>query len=308
MCALAPSTSGALHFECRPESFIRFSSPASDSIVSEALARLGSPIVVASFPRSGTHLAIDMLRRHIVECRSWKRFGERSDHLYLSFEALAEMPADHPVPAVIKRLRRSPRPIVKTHCWPDFGSQLPAFRPWVDWLQRRGSFICAYRDPRLVLCSLYAARRGLLPLTLPLSLTEFLRVEWDGMSLPARWAAHVTRWLAVDGCIPLNYQRVIDEPRAVMIELAKRLELKLDLVEPLLPPATRGRWHGRWLRLVSRRPASTALNPGELRRAPSPKWREAFTPDDCRFVHEQVGETMIRLGLESSDAWVSAKP
>jgi hypothetical protein len=240
----------------------------------------------------------------MVECRSWKHFGERTDHLYLSLEALAEKPADHPVPAVLARLARSPRPIVKTHCWPDFASHQPALSPWVDWMRGRGRFIYAYRDPRLVLCSMYAARRGLLPHTAPLSLSEFLRVEWDGSSLPARWAKHVEQWLAVGGVLPLNYQRVVDEPRAAMVDLARQLALTLDLVEPLLPPATRGRWHGRWLRLVSRRPASTALNPGGIRRIPTPKWRDAFTAEDRRFVHQEAGAMMLRLGLESSDSWV----
>jgi len=269
--------------------------------VSAALGAIGAPIVVASFPRSGTHLAIDMLRRHMVECRSWKRFGERTDHLYLSLEGLAEKPREHAVPAVLERLARSPRPIVKTHCWPDFDSLLPAFQPWIEWLRERGRVIYAYRDPRNVLCSMYAARRGLLPHTLPLSLSDFLRAEWEGRSVPARWAAHAARWLEVNGVIALDYRRVVDEPRAVMIELADQLGLTLELVEPLLPPATHGRWHGRWLRLVSRRPASTALNPGGFRRIPTPKWRDAFTREDRRFIHQEAGEMMSRLGIESSD-------
>src|SRR4051794_27731921 len=41
------------------------------------------PVVVASHPRSGTHLLIDLLRRQFPACASWKYPLERMDRLYL---------------------------------------------------------------------------------------------------------------------------------------------------------------------------------------------------------------------------------
>ena len=48
---------------------------------------IGKPILIASHPRSGTHLTIDLLRKQFQECQSYKRLGEPFDRLYLALEA-----------------------------------------------------------------------------------------------------------------------------------------------------------------------------------------------------------------------------
>ena len=77
---------------------------------------IGKPIVIASHPRSGTHLTIDLLRKQFAECKSWKMPGELLDRLYFALESFA--PKFNPLSesAALNILQRATRPIIKTHC------------------------------------------------------------------------------------------------------------------------------------------------------------------------------------------------
>ena len=46
------------------------------------------PVVVASHRRSGTHLMIDVIRRHFQPCRGWKWPGEPFDRLFVDVDWL----------------------------------------------------------------------------------------------------------------------------------------------------------------------------------------------------------------------------
>ncbi len=48
----------------------------------EMFKDIGKPILIASHPRSGTHLTIDLLRKQFLECQSSKRLGEPLDKIY----------------------------------------------------------------------------------------------------------------------------------------------------------------------------------------------------------------------------------
>lgn len=50
--------------------------------------QIGKPIIVATYPRSGTHLTIDLLRKQFQECESWKFLGESKSNLYLDIDPL----------------------------------------------------------------------------------------------------------------------------------------------------------------------------------------------------------------------------
>ena len=58
------------------------------SDLSSQLSKIDRPILIASHPRSGTHLTIDFLRRQFSPCSSWKHWGESLDNLYLPLEAI----------------------------------------------------------------------------------------------------------------------------------------------------------------------------------------------------------------------------
>lgn len=268
------------------------------------LTEVGGPIVVASFPRSGTHLAIDLLRRHVQECRTWKHFGAGSHHLYLPLEGLLTKRHVHPEDAVLRRIRRPKRPIIKTHSLPSFEPWLEQFGPWIDWIRSQGRFVYVYRDGRSTLCSLYTGRRGMFPESRNMSISEFLRLERDGMSLPQRWAYHVDQWLGVEGVVAVRFRQMIEQPRQVIQRLAEAFDLTPRCVEPLLPKLIRSRWHGRWVRLTSRRPQSTALVSGRYRQVQSSNWADVFSHEDRLFFHREAGQMLIRLGMEVTDEWV----
>jgi hypothetical protein len=73
------------------------------------------PIIVASHPRSGTHLLIDCLRLNFAECHSWKYPLERINRLYLSWASLCGEAPHLTDRASARTLARVARPLVKTH-------------------------------------------------------------------------------------------------------------------------------------------------------------------------------------------------
>ena len=53
---------------------------------------VGKPVVVASHPRSGTHLTLDLLRKQFPACASYKLPAQPLDRLYFALEALSAPP------------------------------------------------------------------------------------------------------------------------------------------------------------------------------------------------------------------------
>jgi len=273
------------------------------------------PIVLLSHKRSGTHLTIDLIRRHFRECDAWKWWGENESRLYLSLPSLFDPTELISISErrAIDVLRRCPRPTIKTHRFLD---QLPtAGRTgdgrlgsyWVDWLRRRGRLLYAYRDGRDVLCSLQLLeakreRSRYLPLS------EFIRQRADdGVSRAEAWARHVERGLSQPGVVPLRFEELRHSTRECLAELARQLDLSADYKEPLLPRKLSTSLVARLVRRMSRRPESTAIL-GRPRGLTLERWRKAFTREDREFFHRVAGETLIRLGYEESDAWVDGAP
>lgn len=266
---------------------------------------LSSPIVVASFPRSGTHLTIDVLRNQFKECRTWIWPGERSDHLYVPLEGLHASHDAHDEAAVLRRARRSNRMTIKTHAMPDFAELRSSFPHWADWIEREGRRVYVYRDGREVMVSLYLGRNGMVPDAEDVTFSQFLRMSYLGSVPPRAWAEHVEAWFASPGVIRLNYRDLICDTRGQLDRLSDSLKLTPDYRDPLLPPPIRNRWHSRWIRLTRMRPASTALVPGRVRAVTSPKWWTVFSADDRRWFHEHAGHALIAAGFEQDDAWVN---
>lgn len=102
---------------------------------------IGKPILIASHPRSGTHLTIDLLRKQFLECKSWKQLGEPLDRLYFALESFA--PLNNPLSEdiALNILSRAKRPIIKTHCDPQFSYLLEHKKYWVNWLQQEAGDI-----------------------------------------------------------------------------------------------------------------------------------------------------------------------
>ena len=87
---------------------------------SDALEDIGRRVVLATHRRSGTHLTLDLLRRHFPPCRARKWPLEGLDSLYLNLERLIDPRQRISEQRALDILGRAPRPIVKTHGLPDF--------------------------------------------------------------------------------------------------------------------------------------------------------------------------------------------
>src|SRR5437764_9896505 len=105
--------------------------PGDTASVMRELEEKGSrPIVVASHPRSGTHLCIDLLRLNFEPCRSRKAWFERADRLYFGLDAIAKADAEI-VPTLFKQiLGRVARPIVKSDAMRDLSHGGVQRCPW----------------------------------------------------------------------------------------------------------------------------------------------------------------------------------
>jgi hypothetical protein len=257
---------------------------------------IGRRIVVATHRRSGTHLTLDLLRRQFHACRARKGLGEGLDTLYLNLDRLDGRRRPLSEEAALERLRRAPRPLVKTHA-------LPCPRPGLhaDFLARLYADADVYavvRDGRDVLCSLHAYVRSY-DRRAPASLSDFLRERQDGASRVEIWARSVRESLALPGVRHLAYEEIVARPRAVLERLGGELGLEPLYLQPLLPRPLRSRWASRMERL-SRDPGATTIPAG----GPSSSWHRAFSRADRELFQREAGDLLTELGYESSDAWV----
>ncbi len=265
---------------------------------------IGKPIVVASHPRSGTHLTIDLLRKQFSLCSTSKSLGESFDHLYLELESLSVQPLD-PTSEIkaLKILKKAQRPIIKTHSDPNFSHLTSKFDHWQAWLKNESTPLYVLRDGRSVMCSLHLFMQGYDPKT-RCSLSDFLRQTINGQSRVKRWANHVNTWLAQPGIHFIKFEDIITNTLPSLIEISQILDLEPLKIKPLLPKSIRGLWHGRWVRLTETRPESSAII-GYYKGQKSVKWKTAFSLSDREFFHAEAGELLQRLGYIHSDDWIN---
>jgi hypothetical protein len=257
------------------------------------------PVVVASHRRSGTHLAIDLLRRQFAACDAWKWPGEGLEEVYLNLERLGPHRRPISVARAERVLRRARRPVVKTHLLPDLEPVGSAHGPWLDRLLAHSQTIYVVRDGRDVMPSWQQQQMNWSPAA-HCSLSEFIRLCRNGRSRVREWAHHVESWIDREGIYVLRYERLVGDGERVLRELESFLGLPPRLVTPLVPPLVRSKWRKRLMRFTSIRPPTTALT-GTRRPAP---WRESFTREDRTFFEEEAGALLRRLGYETSSDWV----
>lgn len=277
---------------------------------SEVLRRLTQrPITVASHPRSGTHLVIDLFRRQFRECRSWKLPGERLDKLYLSVEALFVPDSRSPISeaVAVKVLRRVRRPLIKTHLvLPELRGG-PMTSPgrigqyWLDWLRRRGRVVYVYRDGRDVMCSFHFFSAVYPSARCPLA--EFIRQDDGGVSRVKAWARGVRRWMREPGVLCVRCEDIHRDPRSVVQRFARELDLTPRYREPLLPRQLGSVWESRANRVFGIRPSSSAII-SRFKGHRLQRWHDVFTVEDRAFFHREAGDLLIDLGYEESAEWV----
>lgn len=268
----------------------------------ESLNKIGKPIIVATHPRSGTHLVIDFLRKQFQPCKSWKYLGETKNNLYLDIDPVLFSSRVTKDPQQFSRriLQRAERPLIKTHCikpWLDKHSK------WANQLVSQSDILYIVRDGRDVLCSLHLFAQGYDP-EARCSLSEFIHKEKNGVSRPKKWANHVLEWLNTPNVHVFRFEEIVKNTHQTLEQIGEALDMKPLYVEPLLPKPIRSRWESWWLSLTQLSPESTT-HMGFSKHKKAQKWRTAFSQEDCEFFHQEAGELLLQLGYESSSDWIN---
>lgn len=266
------------------------------------LDNFGQPILIASHPRSGTHLTIDFLRRQFPACKSWKYPGETSDHLYLALEGLTTSQDGISFQHGMKILKRASCPLIKTHAYPSLGHLTDHYNTLQNWIHQNARKIYVVRDGRSVLCSMHLYMQSFVPET-RCSLSEFLRQRVDQTSRVKAWANHVQIWMNQSDIHLLKFEEIIQRPKQTLTTLSKVLGSTPTYCEPLLPKAHQNIWQGRWARLTQWCPESSAII-GYYRSQKTQKWQDGFTSNDRAFFHQEAGDVLIKLGYINSDVWI----
>lgn len=263
----------------------------------------GPPILVASHPRSGTHLTIDLLRGHFPACQVRLRWLESVHHAYLTLETLAATRARPLLPEDgLAILRRAERPIVKTHERPGFPGITGPARPLAQAIEQKSKVIYVLRDCRDVLMSTHVWRMQYHPET-RVPVAQFLRQTYDGLPWPHYWAHHVRAWLGRPGVTVVHYQDLLDRPGEVLTSLEAALGLHAVRCDPLLPPRPpKNRLESYWGRLSGHQESSGIH--GRYRGIRPKRWRDALTREDRAYVCAAAGELLVDLGFERDEGWV----
>lgn len=266
------------------------------------------PVVVASHRRSGTHLMLDLLRRHFEVCRPPFRLGV-NPHRYLYF-VLDRMRPSHQYhvgpEACLKVMRTTEMPTLKTHSTPDFSEIPAASRALCDEAMRDGLVLYCVRDVRAVLASLHAFESGFDPgARVPLS--DYIRQEVNNKPRPQIWTDHILSWIDHRPAPNIiHFEDVVAHPRAMVEQLAEWMGQEPRGIDPILPPRLRFR-QKLWMARLTGVPDSTNII-GRNFSTRLQNWRTAYTADDIALLEEHAGDLMRRLGYLQGEDWaLSAK-
>ncbi|MFG0330150.1 MAG: sulfotransferase domain-containing protein [Phycisphaerales bacterium] len=256
------------------------------------------PIVVVSYPRSGTHLTIDGLRHFFRETERRQRFNQSVHDLYMNLDRLHP---EHPYRATNQRFRaefesQPQRVIVKTHCTVELNQVGGGSRPFAQAVIDAADIACVVRDVRPVLAS-YMALRPLKHPDSPTDMATFLRSNLDDDLPPAAaWAKHVGGWLDHSGTRLVKFEDMRRSYAASIERLGREFGLTRNGRRIRVYPKPKSIVGNKLRRVLGRQHCSSIDN---LRmKIVTPNWREVMTDDDLALVHEQAGAVMERLGYD----------
>lgn len=225
-------------------------------------------ILVASHPRSGTHLLIDFLRHNFRKTSIRKAALAPLDHLYLNIERTtsANRHFDEQRQAAI--LKAAPNPILKTHydarfavSWTeDETGVLPAS---LLGIVESAAKLYIYRNPAKVMTSYFSLMRETPGFTSAETTLDFaLEPHWTGLGSRIEWwAEHVAGWLSAPGVTALSYESIVRGPSETVKRLEAAIGLDANPNQVPLPVNRKSVARGRLSRLLPGRPVSTAIVP-----------------------------------------------
>jgi len=282
-----------------------------DGKIGRAISRLApAPIVVATHPRSGTHLMIDALRWRCRDCGVWKFPREPLERQYVTVDQLARLSQRRSKLAAAYTLLRSRRALVKTH-------RLPGLKPWLlpprhgqlhplltAWLLETGCFLHVYRDGRDAVWSYYLLARHSGALA-NVTFAEFLRrpspsAPWGGAA--RSWAAHVRSWRSEADVFQVEYAQLLATPEPTLQRVADHIGIDLEARVPPLPPRARGASESAlWQKRTGHPPSTAVLGPDAVQ--PRRSWRDVFSREDGRVFERESEGLLVELGYERSHTW-----
>ena len=264
------------------------------------------PILVASHPRSGTHLVIDLLRRQFKSTRNWRWWGLPLDYLYLNLERLGSSNRRFSDKLARKIVNRPRRALFKTHFEADFSqSWVPeeSTHPGPAWMNllAKSKVIYVVRHPMDVMVSYHQFLVGIDPEIAALSLQEFMRSphragQTDRLGW---WQRHLTGWEARTGTLILRYEDIVADTGPVLDRIGTCIgEAPVDL-QPLLPPKVTSILETRIDRVCRISPSSTAIVADRMS-FPAEDWSQVLNDEDKEWVNERIGPLLQRFGYALS--------
>lgn len=261
-------------------------------------------VLVASHPRSGTHLAMDLMRRQFASLRSWRWFGLPLDHLYLNLERLEAESRRFSERKARKIVNRPQRALMKTHFTAGFksgwaqGEDHPPSQEWRDFAHK-AQVIYVIRHPMDVMVSYKQFLSALDPDIARQDFDAFLRSShWDGSSdRLAWWQAHVRGWSGQAGVEVLRYEDIVKQTAHTVDTIARVLQEAPLGRMPLLPAKVTTRFQTRLSRLFELAPQSTAII-ADRRRFPAVDWRASLSGDLRAELEERLQPELARFGYD----------
>lgn len=255
-----------------------------------------NPIIVASFPRSGTHLTIDGLRHFFIETYRRQGYGQAVHSLYMNLDRLDEQ---HAYPLTEKKAKQilhtcPKRVIIKTHCSTEIDQVGEAHRPLAREIIDAADIAYVVRDVRPVMTSFMALRPMKFPDS-PRDIATFLRSPMDGGEGPAaNWARHVSGWLDRPGVHIIKFEAMREDYAKAISALGEQLHLTSNKYPIRMFPKPRSMFENRIRRWLGIQNSSAIDN---LRMAfETPDWKQVMSKEDFELIREQAGDVMQRLG------------
>jgi len=265
----------------------------------------GAPVLVASHERSGTHLTIDLLRRHFPACSVKMRPLESPHNAYLSLDRFFANPA-RPMTheAAEQALGRATALPLKTHAEPDLHEIGPEHAEMVSSIVERSAKLYVLRNPFKVLCSYFAWMhnwRG--PETGDFA--QFLREPVGRhQTRVGRWAEHVRSWSQTPGVMTIRYEDMIEDTVGTLLDIRDWINQPLDLKARVLPTRVRGLRSKLTTRLTGRYESTNLAGPTTR----TPKPAQVFTRDDFDLLMDVGSDVLAKFKYDKSDHWVQDEP
>ena len=274
-----------------------------DGDIAHRTEQMGAPVVVATHPRSGTHLMIDLLRKQFEACKGWVWPWETLHHLYVNLDRIRPQ-SSHPltIEKAVSLMQRPDRPTLKTHSRPGFREHPSASRRFIQRLIEEGTVVYVVRDGRDVLCSAYLWEQTHSDIQCQLS--TFLRHPEGEPSRVRQWGDHVRAWTQQESVHVFRFEDILADARNAIRQLGTILDVDPLYETPYLPKRMESdsRWVDYWRRLTGNYESTTIVARPNGRSPPD--WREAFTVGDRQFFWEEAGSMLQEFDYEPDSSWI----